>query len=95
MTTPPSPAKSSFWRITGQALLGMIIGFIVTPVAVFVAVLIYVSFDKVCGTPGDSGGCQMGMAAIVVASALPGAAIGLVVGLVRSIRQIERRRQAG
>jgi hypothetical protein len=44
-------------------------------------------FNSVCGTPGDSGGCEMGLATATVASALPGAAVGFVVNLVRGLRR--------
>ena len=85
MTT--AHARLSGWRIFGKALLGAVIGFFVTPVVVFALVLVLNFFDRVCGTPGDSGGCEMGLATATVASALPGAAIGFIVNLVRSLRR--------
>jgi hypothetical protein len=81
------PASLSGWRIFGKALLGAVIGFIVTPVLVLAIVLVLNFFNSVCGTPGDSGGCEMGLATATVASALPGAAIGFVVNLVRGLRR--------
>ncbi len=48
---------------------------------VFALVLVLNFFDRVCGTPGDSGGCEMGLATATVGSALPGAAIGFIVNL--------------
>jgi uncharacterized integral membrane protein len=77
----------SGWRIFGKAVLGALIGFFVTPVAVFAVVLMLNFFNPVCGTPGDSGGCEMGLATITIGSALPGAAIGFVVNLVRGLRR--------
>lgn len=88
-SSAPKPAPSA-WRIFGKALLGALIGFIAAPVLVFVLVLILNFFNKVCGTPGDSGGCEMGLATAVIASALPGAAIGFIVNLVRGIMQRRR-----
>ena len=81
------PTRLSGWRIFGKALLGAVIGFIVTPVLVFALTLTLHFFNAVCGTPGDSGGCEMGLAAVTIASALPGAAIGFIVNLVRGWRR--------
>ena len=61
-------------RIIGFGLLG----FVVTPIVVGITVLaLAYSLDSRCGTPGDSGGCEMGVASIAIASALPGLAIGV------------------
>jgi hypothetical protein len=80
------PSRSG-WRIFGKAVLGAVIGFFLTPLVVLVVVLVLNFFNSVCGTPGDSGGCEMGLATATVASALPGAAIGFVVNLVRGLRR--------
>lgn len=80
----PAPAPSG-WRIFGKALLGALIGFFVTPIAVFALVLVLNFFNPVCGTPGDSGGCEMGLFTVTIASAIPGAAIGFIVNLVRGL----------
>ena len=85
MTTASTPLSG--WRIFGKALLGAVIGFIAMPVLVLALVLVLNFFNSVCGTPGDSGGCEMGLATAVVASALPGAAIGFIVNLVRGLRR--------
>jgi hypothetical protein len=62
-------------------------GLIVTPVAMFFIVLIAAhTFDSRCGTPGDSGGCEMGAASIAIFSALPGLAIGVAFALVQGYR---------
>jgi len=87
MNQPPTLAKLSAWRIAGKSLLGALTGFIAAPIAVLILVLILNFLNPVCGTPGDSGGCEMGLATAVVGSALPGAAIGFVVNLVRGLRQ--------
>lgn len=71
-------------RILGFGLLG----FVVTPIVVGITVLILAySLDSRCGTPGDSGGCEMGIASIAIASALPGLAIGVAFALYRHFRQ--------
>jgi hypothetical protein len=81
------PVRPSPWRIFGKALLGALIGFFALPILALIVVLILNFFNSVCGTPGDSGGCEMGLATIVVASAVPGAAIGFIVNLVRGLRR--------
>jgi hypothetical protein len=55
-----------------------LIGLLATPIVVGFAVLAVAHLlESRCGTPGDSGGCEMGVAAIAIASAPPGMAIGL------------------
>lgn len=82
--------KPSGWRILGRACLGALAGFFLLPIATFAITLVFYAFDKRCGTPGDSGGCEMGIFSLIVASALPGAAIGFVVNLLRALRQRRR-----
>jgi len=61
-------------KILGFGLLG----FVVTPVVVgIVGLVLAYSLDSRCGTPGDSGGCEMGIASLAIASALPGLAAGV------------------
>ena len=74
----------------GFITAGALIGFFAAPVVVFALVLTLNFFNAVCGTPGDSGGCEMGLATAVVASAMPGAVIGFIVNLVRGL--LKRRR---
>jgi hypothetical protein len=70
-------------RILGFGLLGLI----VTPIVVTITVLTLAHlFDPGCGTPGDSGGCEMGAVSIGVMSALPGLAIGVAFALYRHFR---------
>lgn len=55
-----------------------LVGLLVTPIVVGITVLAAAHLlDPRCGTPGDSGGCEMGAAAIALASVLPGMAVGL------------------
>ncbi len=51
------------------------------PLAVLLLGIIYHVLDSRCGTPGDSGGCEMGIASAVIAAIIPGLAIGLLTGL--------------
>lgn len=70
-------------RIVGFGLLGLV----VTPIVVTIAVLTLAHlFDPRCGTPGDSGGCEMGAASMGIFSALPGLAIGVAFALYRHFR---------
>jgi hypothetical protein len=91
--TDPQPAaeRLSGWRIAGRALLGALAGFFLLPLTVFAITLVFYAFDKRCGSPGDSGGCEMGIFSLIVASALPGAAIGFIVNLVRALRRGRRK----
>lgn len=71
-------------RIVGFGLLG----FVVTPIVVAITVLTLAHlFDPNCGTPGDSGGCEMGAASMGFVSALPGLAIGVAFALYRHFRR--------
>lgn len=71
-------------RIVGFGLLGLI----VTPIVVAITVLTLAHlFDPSCGTPGDSGGCEMGAASMGFVSALPGLAIGVAFALYRHFRK--------
>jgi hypothetical protein len=71
-------------RIVGFGLLGLV----ATPIVVTITVLTLAHlFDPRCGTPGDSGGCEMGAASIGIFSALPGLAIGVAFALYRHFRR--------
>ena len=53
--------------------------------ALAVGILIYFT-DSRCGSPGDSGGCEMGIASTVMLAVPAGAAFGLIVGIIRAVR---------
>jgi hypothetical protein len=64
-----------------------ILGAAVTPILTFFGVLaLSYLLDPHCGTPGDSGGCEMGAGVIGFASILPGFLIGAVLGVYQSRR---------
>ncbi len=74
-------------RLAGRTLAFGLVGMVVAPVAMFFSVLIAAhTFDPRCGTPGDSGGCEMGAASIAILSMLPGLAIGVAFALVQGYR---------
>lgn len=65
-----------------------LLGFAVTPIVVGIAGLAFIyGVDSRCGTPGDSGGCEMGIASLAIASALPGLAIGVAFALYLHFRK--------
>lgn len=68
--------------------LGMaLVGLVLTPVAVFLLVLALAHlFDPRCGTPGDSGGCEMGAFSLAVMAAPVGAIGAFVLSLVLGLR---------
>lgn len=68
-------------------------GFVALPVVVFAGLLVFVAFDPVCGSPGDSGGCYMGLAAITFAAAPVGFAAATIVALIHGLTH--RRRADG
>lgn len=75
---------------TGRKILRVVkwtvIGALAAPfLSLLLVIPLYVT-DSRCGTPGDSGGCEMGFGMVVMASPLPGAAIGFLVGLWRALQ---------
>jgi hypothetical protein len=74
-------------RLVVRTFVFGLLGFVVVPIAMFFIVLIAAhTFDSRCGTPGDSGGCEMGALSIAVFSALPGLAIGVAYSLIQGYR---------
>ena len=74
-------------RLVARSLAFGLVGLIAIPIAVLFIVLVAAhTFDPRCGTPGDSGGCEMGAFAIAVFSALPGFAIGVAIALIQAYR---------
>ena len=72
----------------GKALLFGLIGLILVPIVVAIVVLTLAHiFDPRCGTPGDSGGCEMGAASIAFFSALPGMAGGVLLAVIQAYRK--------
>jgi len=71
----------------GRAIGFGLIGLLVVPVLVMFVVLgLAHLLEPSCGTPGDSGGCEMGAASIGFFSALPAMAIGVAVSLLMDWR---------
>ena len=71
-------------RVVTYGLLGLV----GLPVATTLLVLALAhALDPRCGTPGDSGGCEMGAVSIGVLTALPGLAIGVALALFQEWRK--------
>jgi len=80
------------WIVTRSILWGLA-ALVATPIVTAIVVLgLGYMLDSRCGTPGDSGGCEMGALTAAVAMALPGFALGFFVSLIMGLR---RRRLAG
>ncbi|MBW8283261.1 MAG: hypothetical protein K0M55_06635 [Rhizobium sp.] len=78
----------SIARVVTYGLLGLV----GLPIATTLLVLALAhAFDPRCGTPGDSGGCEMGAVSIGVMAALPGLAIGVALALFKEWRKRQRR----
>ena len=77
-------------RIIAKAALFGLLGLVVLPVVVFVGVLAFgYALDPSCGTPGASGGCEMGAAASAIASAIPGFMLFFLVSLLLRVTSRE------
>lgn len=78
----------SIARVVTYGLLGLV----GLPIATTLLVLALAhALDPRCGTPGDSGGCEMGAVSIGVMAALPGLAIGVALALFKEWRKRQRR----
>jgi hypothetical protein len=71
-------------RILGIALLGGVAAMLGTGLA---ALLLAHMLNPACGTPGDSGGCEMSAVALGMAATLPGALIGAGLAVWRARRR--------
>ena len=70
--------KFRIGRLIGYALIGLL----VVPVLVMFIVLgLAHLFEPSCGTPGDSGGCEMGAVSIGIISAIPAMLVGIAISL--------------
>jgi hypothetical protein len=67
------------------------VGLFAVPVAALLMMMVVYQLDPRCGTAGDSGGCEMGIFVVVLASALPGAVIFFLFVLIRGISRRGRK----
>ena len=78
--------------LIGKVLAFGLLGLIVTPIVVAILFLTAAHIlDPRCGTPGDSGGCEMGAASIGFYSALPGLVLGVAFALIQDYRKRRKK----
>ena len=70
-------------RIVGTTLAGALLA----PLVLLVPMIIIYMVDDRCGSPGDSGGCEMGIASVMIGAVPVGAALGLAWAIWRSVRR--------
>jgi hypothetical protein len=84
--TPESAARSG--NVGCLAGIGIAMGL---PVIVFCGILIANAMNPRCGTPADSGGCEMGLAAGTIAATVIGLALGILVTIIAAIARPRSR----
>jgi hypothetical protein len=77
-------------RLLGRALLWGAAWSLLAPLAGLVPMIAIYIADTRCGTPGDSGGCEMGMASVLIGLVPTGFALGFLVTLIRGILRLRR-----
>jgi hypothetical protein len=65
---------------------------IAVPVIVFCGILIANSMNPRCGTPGDAGGCEMGLASGTISAIVIGLGLGILIGICTAIVRRRSRR---
>ncbi|MFN3658536.1 MAG: hypothetical protein ACK4UO_14905 [Pseudolabrys sp.] len=73
---------SAIGRIIGYTLAGAL----ALPLVALVFAIVIWALDPRCGTPGDSGGCEMGLGAMVIMAVPAGAGLGFLIGVWRAVR---------
>jgi ABC-type lipoprotein release transport system permease subunit len=74
-----------------RALRAGFIGLVLGPILGMVLVFGLMVFDPKCGSPGDSGGCAMGLLTLPVVLALPSFALFALVSVVRNLWRLRPR----
>lgn len=83
------------WTVVRALIFGLV-GLICLPIVTTLLVLALAHlFDPRCGTPGDSGGCEMGAVSIGVLAALPGFALGVALTFFQAWRRQRRGQDPG
>jgi hypothetical protein len=70
-----------------RALGWGVVGLFVVPLVMFGIMAVVYQLSSQCGTAGDSGGCEMGMAVVIFGSALPGAIVFFLFVLIRGLNR--------
>ncbi|MBA3040376.1 MAG: hypothetical protein KJ670_12640 [Alphaproteobacteria bacterium] len=83
------------WTVVRALIFGLV-GLIGVPiVTTLLSLALFHLFDPRCGTPGDSGGCEMGAASLGIAAALPGFALGVALAVFQAWRRQRRGQDPG
>jgi hypothetical protein len=77
----PPPLPPATPRGGNGCLFGLLAAVLI-PVAIFSAIAISNHFNPQCGTPADSGGCEMGLAAGTIVAVVIGLVVGIIVAVV-------------
>ena len=78
-------------RLLTKALLSGLVGLVIGPLLGVIAVFGLMLFDPKCGSPGDSGGCAMGLLTVPIALALPSFGLFALVSLIRNLWRLRPR----
>jgi hypothetical protein len=71
--------------LSGVGCLAGIVTAIAVPTFVFVAILIANANNPNCGTPGDAGGCEMGLASGTITAVFFGLVLGAGIAVAAAI----------
>jgi hypothetical protein len=85
-------ASSTKASLSGIGCLAGVATAIAVPTFVFVAILIANANNPSCGTPADSGGCEMGLASGTIAAIFIGLVLGAGIAVAAAIAARVRRR---
>ena len=78
-------------RLLTKAVLAGLIGLAIGPLVGLAWVFGLMLFDPKCGSPGDSGGCAMGLLTVPVALALPSFVLFALASLIRNLWKLRPR----
>ncbi len=85
-------ASATKASLSGIGCLAGVAPAIVVPTFVFVAILIANANNPNCGTPADSGGCEMGLASGTIAAVFIGLVLGASIAVAAAVAARVRRR---
>jgi hypothetical protein len=87
-TSPPAADSGGIGCLAGIGTA------IAIPAFVFCGILIANALNPRCGTPGDSGGCEMGLASGTIGAIVIGLALGAIVAILTTIASRSSRKGA-
>jgi hypothetical protein len=85
-TSPPAADSGGIGCLAGIGTA------IAVPTVVFFGILIANALNPRCGTPGDSGGCEMGLASGTIGAIVIGLALGAVVAVLTTLARRSLRK---